>query len=94
MTYSGPSLLSFTGAALSAVHFRMAEAAASGHTAAARGFVLCMNVFYLGRLLGGKLALRPRRDCTRRGGYEVCFYERNRWIECDLGRDQWQLVTC
>ena len=52
MTYSGPSLLSFTGAALSAVHFRMAEAAASGHMAAARGFVLCMNVFYLGRLLG------------------------------------------
>ena len=31
VTYSGPSLLSFNGAALSAVHFRMAEAAASVH---------------------------------------------------------------
>ena len=71
----------------------MAEAAASGRMAAA-GLCFMHERFLPWSLTWGKLALRPRRDCARRGINEVCLYERYRWIECDLGRDQWQLVTC
>ena len=52
------------------VHFRMAEAASQLALGDIERLILCMNIFYLGWLPAGKLALRRRRvanDAVMRG---------------------------